>query len=180
VEVADTEEVACFCLRCGSALRLQTNDGGDLPRWTCPCCGWVWYNNPRPCVGALIVRHGRVLLARRLSEPFAGWWDIPGGFMEAGETPQEAVAREVAEETGLQVRRSEFLAAFPDRYGGGGPPTLNLHYLVEAEDGVPLAASDVSDVSWFLPDDLPECIAFENGRLALMEWQARQRKGCRC
>jgi len=170
------EERARFCLRCGAALAWRREPGDDRPRRACPACGWMFYDNPRPCVGALIVREGKVLLARRAKEPYLGWWDIPGGFMEAGETPEEALAREVLEETGLRARAFRLLAIFPDTYGAEGAPTLNLHYLVEVDAGEPCPQSDVADLRWFGPDELPREIAFANGRQALDLW-ARQARG---
>jgi ADP-ribose pyrophosphatase YjhB (NUDIX family) len=146
-------------------------------RLVCPACDWVFYDNPRPCVGALIVRDGRVLLARRGREPYRDWWDVPGGFMEAGETPEEAVAREVAEESGLEVKSLELLAIFPDTYGAGGAPTINLHYLVEVAPGEPEPYSDVTEFRWFGPEQVPEQVAFENGRQALRAWVATLKEG---
>jgi len=168
---AGLEGLARFCLRCGVALKWKPAAAGEPARRVCPSCHWIFYNNPRPCVGALMVRDGRVLLGRRAQEPFRGWWDIPGGFMEAGETPEEALAREVAEETGLQVKRVDLLLALPDTYGEGGAPTLNLHYLVEVGKGEPKPQSDVTELRWFSPGELPEQIAFENGLLALEAWR---------
>lgn len=171
------EERARFCLRCGAPLGWQREPGDGLARRACPACGWTFYDNPRPCVGALIVREGRVLLARRAREPFQGWWDIPGGFMEAGETPEEALAREVLEETGLRARSFRLLAIFPDTYGVEGVPTLNLHYVVETDEGEPSPQSDVAELRWFGPRELPREIAFANGRQALEVWAREARRG---
>ena len=166
------EHGARFCMRCGAGLEWQVDEEGTR-RWACPACGWVYYHNPKPCVGALIVRGGKVLLARRAKPPFQGWWDIPGGFMEAGETPEQALVREIAEETHLRVRHVELLVVVPDTYGEEGVPTLNLHYLVEVEPGEPVHGSDVSELAWFGPEGLPDQIAFANGREALAAWQRR-------
>lgn len=90
--------------------------------------------------------------------------------MEAGETPEEALTREVLEETGLQARAFRLLAIFPDTYGAEGAPTLNLHYLVEVDEGEPTPQSDVAELRWFGPGELPREIAFANGRRALELW----------
>lgn len=170
------EDRARFCLRCGARLGWRREPDDDRPHRTCPACGWTFYDNPRPCVGALIVRAGKALLARRAREPYLGWWDIPGGFMEAGETPEEALAREVLEETGLQARAFRLLGIFPDTYGKEGAPTLNLHYLVEVDDGEPTPQSDVAELRWFGPGELPQKIAFANGRRALELWARKARQ----
>src|SRR5258708_1836973 len=89
--------------------RFCPYDGGELAvhpskergRPYCPNCDFVDYNNPAPCVAILILRTGDVLLARRALDPSKGKWDIPGGFVDAGESAEQTVEREALEETGL-------------------------------------------------------------------------------
>jgi NAD+ diphosphatase len=96
-----------FCPSCATPLQLlvQDEDGGAKTRLRCPACGWTHWNNPTPVLAAVIEladRDGQLLLARN-----AAWkgkmFGLITGFMEAGETPQEGIAREVAEETSLGV-----------------------------------------------------------------------------
>ncbi|HEY2927808.1 NUDIX hydrolase [Piscinibacter sp.] len=96
-----------FCPSCATPLQplAMEEDGGAKTRLRCPACGWTHWNNPTPVLAAVIEladREGRVLLARN-----AAWsgkmFGLITGFMEAGETPQQGIAREVAEETALQV-----------------------------------------------------------------------------
>jgi NADH pyrophosphatase NudC (nudix superfamily) len=96
-----------FCPACATPLVLLTadEDGGPKARLRCPACGWTHWNNPTPVLAAVIEladREGRVLLARN-----AAWQDrffgLITGFMEAGETPQQGITREIAEETSLTV-----------------------------------------------------------------------------
>jgi ADP-ribose pyrophosphatase YjhB (NUDIX family) len=87
------------------------------------------------------------------------------------------VAREVAEESGLAVRSLELLVIFPDTYGDSGAPTINLHYLVAAAPGEPEPRSDVTEFRWFAPEQVPERVAFENGRRALQAWVAKLKEG---
>ncbi len=96
-----------FCPSCATSLQMlaMPEDGGDKVRLRCPACGWTHWNNPTPVLAAVIEladREGQLLLARN-----AAWsgkmFGLITGFMEAGETPQEGIAREVAEETSLQV-----------------------------------------------------------------------------
>ncbi|RMW97560.1 NUDIX domain-containing protein [Allofranklinella schreckenbergeri] len=93
-----------YCTHCASALawiELQ-EDGGAKQRLRCPACGWTHWNNPTPVLAAIVELDGKILLARN-----ALWKDrffgLITGFMEAGETPEEGIAREVLEETGLEV-----------------------------------------------------------------------------
>jgi NADH pyrophosphatase NudC (nudix superfamily) len=90
-----------FCPRCGGALDWCNVAGDDHQRQICVACGHIHYHNPAPTAGALVVRNGELLLVRRAIEPYFGYWDIPGGFIESGEGPAETAVREVREETGL-------------------------------------------------------------------------------
>jgi ADP-ribose pyrophosphatase YjhB (NUDIX family) len=135
----------------------------------------VHYRNAKPTAGALIVREGKVLLGRRAVEPFLGWWDIPGGFLDPWEHPADGVVREVREETGLIVLPGELLSVIVDTYGDGGDYTLNFYYLAANVAGEPRPADDVAELGWFAPEALPEQVAFASGRQALATWQRRLR-----
>jgi NAD+ diphosphatase len=127
----------------------------------CKDCGFVDYQNPRPCVAVLVFnRDGRVLLARRGLEPAKGEWDFPGGFIKSSETAEQAVVREILEETSLHVRVADYLGSVPDVYGDGGVPTLNLCFVAYVLSGEPSAKSDVSNLSWFSDAELPSGMAF--------------------
>ena len=89
-----------FCPHDGSRLKPAPDDHG-IPRPHCPTCDFIDYANPKSCAGALIVEEGKVLLAKRRCEPFKGMWDLPGGFIESGESAEQAVVREILEETHL-------------------------------------------------------------------------------
>ena len=98
-----------FCLSCGTALAAITveEDGGPKQRLRCPACGWTHWNNPTPVLAAIIEctdRDGQVLLARNAAWP-GRMFALITGFMEAGETPEEGIAREVMEETSLTVEQ---------------------------------------------------------------------------
>jgi ADP-ribose pyrophosphatase YjhB (NUDIX family) len=149
--------------------------GDDEERLLCPACGLVLYENPAPTASAVVIDgHGRVLLARRGIEPFRGLWDLPGGFMRPGEDGPEAARRELAEETGLAIATGAVLAILPDTYGPDGAATLNIFYLAHVVGGQARPASDVSEVGWFGPGELPPAdrIAFRCVARALAEWRA--------
>jgi ADP-ribose pyrophosphatase YjhB (NUDIX family) len=143
---------------------------------TCPNCGLSIYANPAPTASALVLdEEGRVLLARRATDPGAGLWDLLGGFIGEGEEPIAALRRELEEETALDVQPLEFLGVYPDRYGEEGIYTLNLYWTARVAGGeLDLADDEVTEVAWFAPEDLPErdAFAFENTAEALSDWKS--------
>jgi NAD+ diphosphatase len=105
-----------FCPQCGGALAMitQAEDGGDKARLRCAACGFTHWDNPTPVLAAVIEcadRDGQVLLARN-----AAWsgrmFALITGFMEAGETPTEGIAREVKEETALDVEQLNLIGVY--------------------------------------------------------------------
>jgi len=167
-----------FCPRCGEPLGTILRPGDSHPRQVCTACGRVHYRDSKPCAGVLTVRDGRLLLVRRSIEPFRGYWDIPGGFLEEGERPEAGAVREVQEETGLEVRLTRLFGFYMDRYvyQGEGGFTLNIYFLAEVVGGEERAGDDAAGLGWFGPDKLPARIAFDHVRLVLEDW-ARWTRG---
>ena len=92
-----------FCSQCGQRLRKRRIGHDPVERHCCEACGYVHYDNPVILVSCFAIWEGKALWMRRRTEPYAGLWAIPSGFMETGDSPQEAAAREVLEETGARV-----------------------------------------------------------------------------
>lgn len=116
-------------------------------------------------VGGVVIEDGRTLLIRRGSEPLRGQWSIPGGTLELGESLEAGVARELLEETGLEVRIVDLIEVFdriftePDAGGGGTPQKPKFHYVIidylcERISGDPRPGSDVTDVALAREDEL--------------------------
>jgi ADP-ribose pyrophosphatase YjhB (NUDIX family) len=103
-------------------------------------------------VGAVIVEGGRALVVRRATEPLKGEWSIPGGMLELGEKLREGIAREVREETGLEVEVGEVLdvfdSIFPDRDGRTQYHFVLVDFLCRLTGGELEASSDVSEAKW--------------------------------
>jgi 8-oxo-dGTP diphosphatase len=123
-------------------------------------------------VGGLIFEDGKVLLVERGKEPLKGFWSIPGGIVETGEKLEEAIRREVLEETGLEVEALSIFEIFerimPDAEGKPEYHYVLIDYLCRRVAGKLEAASDVSSAAWVSKDDLPEYRITE-GTLAVVE-----------
>lgn len=92
-----------YCTQCGSSASPRIPAGDNLPRQVCDRCGHIHYENPRLVVGCVATWQESILLCRRAIEPRRGYWTLPAGFMENGETTAEAAARETLEEACAQV-----------------------------------------------------------------------------
>ncbi|MGA0805684.1 MAG: NUDIX hydrolase [Pseudohongiellaceae bacterium] len=101
-----------YCTECGKRLRLRIPDHDDRERHVCEDCGHIHYVNPRIIVCAIPAWGDRVLLCKRAIEPRYGTWTLPGGFMELGESTQEAAARETREEAGASIEVLELYSMF--------------------------------------------------------------------
>jgi 8-oxo-dGTP diphosphatase len=157
------------CPRCGHALER------DEKSVRCGNCGLTMYANPAPTASALVLDDdGRVLLARRGTEPGAGLWDLLGGFVEEGEEPLAALRREVAEETALEIEPLEYFGGYADRYGEDGIYTLNFYWTARITGGELALDAELAAVAWFGPDELPDPseFAFRNTVQALEDWKS--------
>lgn len=162
------------CIGCGARL-------SDTSPAQCDMCGLVHWDDAKPCAGAAVVSGGRILLVRRRHDPWAGHWDVPGGFCESTEHPIRTAMRELAEETGLDIAIVGFLGIWVDRYedsAGRGKTTLNIYYhaVPRAGAGVPdsFQSDEVSEIGWFAPDELParDALAFpDHLEPMLMAWR---------
>ena len=101
-----------FCSNCARPLELRVPDGDNRERWCCAQCGAIHYENPKLVVGTIPIFNDQVLLCRRAIEPRLGYWTLPAGFMEVGETMREGALRETAEEAGARIELLELFSAF--------------------------------------------------------------------
>ena len=101
-----------YCRNCGTKVEHRQPDDGDKRlRAVCPACGTVHYENPLMVVGTVpYTVDGRVLLCQRAIEPRKGYWTLPAGFMELGETAGQGAARETAEEAGADIQLDDLFS----------------------------------------------------------------------
>jgi NAD+ diphosphatase len=156
-----------FCPNCATPLEWlpALEDSGQKERLRCPGCAWTHWNNPTPVLAAVIEcadREGRLLLARNAAWK-AKMYGLITGFMEAGETPQEGIAREVAEETSLQVDELKLIGVYD--FQRMNQVIVAYHALAHGE--VRLSA-ELSDYRLYAPQDV-RCWRAGTG-YALADW----------
>ena len=154
-----SEEVN-YCPRCGSHLNRQEWHGAIRP--VCPVCEWVYFNDPKVAAAVLVEREGRILLVRRVNEPYRGDWSLPAGFVDAGEDPARAAERECLEETHLQVRVTGLLDILAGREHARGADFV-IYYSAEILSGDLRPGDDADAAGFFPPADLPP-LAFKATR----------------
>lgn len=164
-----------FCPRCGGQLEETFIDQARRLKCSNESCDFIYYHNPIPAAGALVIRDSAVLLVRRAVIPKIGWWCIPAGFMEWSEHPSQTAIREIREETGLDVKLESLLEV----YSGDDDPRMNavlILYVASVTGGRLTAADDAQEVRFFKFDELPDKIAFISHRQALADYKERYLK----
>jgi ADP-ribose pyrophosphatase YjhB (NUDIX family) len=159
-----------YCMHCGQRLTTAVPEGDNKRRLVCFDCGFVHYINPRPVAGLIPVREdGRLLLVRRAIEPRIGSWVFPGGFMDVGETAEEAAARETLEEANLEVGELVLVGV----YTRTGPGVVVMVYEGRALSEA-AAGHETLEIAWFQPEQLPwPELAFDTTNWALRDWMRR-------
>ena len=138
-----------YCPVCGSAHFEVHN----FKSKKCRDCGFTYYANPCSATAAFIVNdNDEMLVVRRAKEPAKGTLDLPGGFVDMGETVEEGMIREIKEETGLDITNIQYLFSSPNVYvySGMGVHTLDMDYLARVHGSVPAikAADDAAEALW--------------------------------
>ncbi|HTT62967.1 MAG TPA: NUDIX hydrolase [Bryobacteraceae bacterium] len=131
-------------------------------------------------VGALIFHRGRILLVERGKEPLKGYWSLPGGVLETGETLEQGIIREVREETGLEVKPLKVLEIFErimrDAHGAAEYHYVLIDYICRVTGGSLRAADDASRAAW-VPRNLLATYPITEGTLPVIEKGFRERTG---
>jgi ADP-ribose pyrophosphatase YjhB (NUDIX family) len=140
-----------FCSNCGHAVTLRIPEGDTRPRHVCDNCHTIHYVNPRNVVGTVPVWQDKVLLCRRAIEPRYGYWTLPAGFMEIGETTAEAGARETLEEAGARVTVGELFSIMNVPH----VHQVHLFYLAHLNDLDIAAGEESLEVRLFDEEEIP-------------------------
>lgn len=138
-----------FCSDCGSSVSQRVPQGDNRPRFVCDECDAIHYQNPRIITGCLVEHQNQILLCKRAISPRKGFWTLPAGFMENGETIEESALRETWEEAEAKVHNPSLYAVFNlpyinqvyifyrgslvDGHFGAGIETLESRLFTEAD-----------------------------------------------
>lgn len=163
-----------YCSHCGKPVVLTVPAGDHLPRHVCTGCGTVHYQNPKIVAGCVPEHEGRILLCRRAIEPRLGYWTIPAGFMENGETTQDAARRESIEEALAEVEIGSLLAVVHVLHADQVHVMFRArlaepHFGVGAES-LEVALVDEADIPW-------QDIAFRSVDFALRRYLDDRHRG---
>lgn len=154
---------------CGDSLLLKN---GNL---SCVKCPFVNYRNARPTVTAVILHKNKILLTKRNNSPFSGWWDLPGGFVDHGESPEKAIAREMREELGMAIKIKKLLGIYPGTYPSAVEPfhILSVVYMVEplTKEFEIMDKEELKGFKWFKKKELPSRIAFDSNQNVIREFK---------
>jgi ADP-ribose pyrophosphatase YjhB (NUDIX family) len=140
-----------FCSSCGALITHKIPDGDNRLRYVCESCGEIHYQNPKVIAGILPTYKSKVLLCKRSIQPRVGYWTLPAGFLENGESSLEGAIRECSEEANTQVRDPSIYAIFDI-------PQINqiyIFYRAEMPEAIFSPSTESSDVALFSEEDIP-------------------------
>lgn len=165
---------ARFCTNCGAGLVARASTSGNVLRQTCPACRTTVYETPYIVTATLPITDGGVILVRRGTEPGRGLWSYPGGYLEDGETIEEAALRETWEETGLRVKITGLLGV----YSRPGGRTVTVIFEAAAESDAWRSGPEVTEIETFSVDKIPwKELAFWTAKYALEDWVYARERG---
>ncbi len=155
-----------YCSNCGDLVAQKVPDGDTMTRWVCGACGIVHYQNPNIVVGCVAEIDHRILLCKRAIDPRQGFWTVPAGFLEIGETIAQGAARETLEEACAEVQIGHLFASVDV------PEAGQVHLFFTAKllgDFAP--GHETLEADLFGKDEIPwDEIAFRSGYFALRKY----------
>lgn len=167
-----------YCMQCGHEAERTIPDGDTRPRLVCPACGYIHYDNPKIIGGCILTHHDgneeKVLLCRRAIEPRHGYWTLPAGFMEIGETMQDGANRECWEEAQAVGTDLKLYCLFDVPQIG----QVHAIYRGKVANGKFGVGEESLECGLFSESEIPwDELAFENGKQALQCYFADRKTG---
>ena len=155
-----------YCSRCGADVELRVPGDDNRERWVCTRCNSVHYQNPIIVVGCIAEKDGKVLLCKRAIEPRHGYWTVPAGFMELGESLAEGAARETLEEALAEIQIGHMFASI-DVIDAG---QVHVFFTGKLKGSFGVGEESL-DARLFREDEIPwDELAFRSGRYALKKY----------
>jgi 8-oxo-dGTP diphosphatase len=156
-----------FCPRCGGGLEKRSIKAIEPKRLVCQTCSFIFYQDPKVVAGAIFTLNGGVVLLKRGVEPAMGKWVFPGGYVDRGETVEEAALRETREESQLEI----VIGSLLNVYSYPRSPNIIIVYAARIAGGKLAAGDESVEAATFLPGDIPwDDLAFDSTRDALKEY----------
>ncbi len=155
-----------YCSSCGKHVTRRVPENDTHERWVCESCDTIHYQNPKLVVGCIAQKDGKILLCKRAIEPRYGYWTLPAGFMEIGESLAQGAARETLEEACAEVEIGHLFAAVDVVDAGQVHIFFTARLLGDfgvGEESLDVALYDTDEIPW---DD----IAFRSGHFALKKY----------
>lgn len=146
---------------------------------TCNTCKFIFWNNPRPVVSGLIIHNEKVLLIKRGGQTYNNYWSLPGGIIDFLESPEDALRREIYEETQVNIEKYRLIDAYLIIYNPNGLEKLPSHTSIDlvyrcsmrSKDQFKKTEPEVLDIGLFPTDDLPNKIAFKHREMIIKHFK---------
>jgi 8-oxo-dGTP diphosphatase len=156
-----------FCPKCGGRLDKRIVKASEPKRLVCQACSFIFYQDPKVVAGTIFMLDGGIVLLKRGVEPEIGKWVFPGGYVDRGESVQNAAIRETKEESQLDVKLGPLLSV----YSYPGSANVIVVYTAQVIGGVLTAADESTEAKIFAPKEIPwDELAFASTREALHDY----------
>ena len=156
-----------YCPKCGGGLDKRVVKASEPKRLVCQACSFIFYQDPKVVAGTLFTLNGGIVLLKRGVEPALGKWVFPGGYVDRGESVQDAAVRETKEESQLDVKLGPLLNV----YSYPRSPNVIVVYTAEVVGGTLTAADESTDAAVFAAHEVPwHELAFDSTKDALNDY----------
>jgi 8-oxo-dGTP diphosphatase len=163
------EKKYIYCPSCANKLIIKHIDRREL--LACPKCTFVFWNNPKPVTSIIIAKDDKILMVQRAQTPLLDYWCLPGGYIDYGEQPSDAIIRETKEETNLEVEIDQLVGVYTI---DNDPRGFNIDIIYSGRfvAGSIAPNDEVKSCGYFSIDDLPKQIAYKH-REAINDWSLK-------